>query len=277
MSKVRALLEQSVDLSTSSPRRDVEILLCHCLNKNRAWLYTWPEAEVDRDTQLQFSRLLAQRKCGVPIAHLTGVRDFWTLELSVNEHTLVPRPETETLVEWSLQLSLPEDASVLDLGTGSGAIALALAKERPHWRLTAVDASEGALKMAEQNASNLGLSRVRFLQSDWYDNVLEQRFQLIVGNPPYIEESDIHLSQGDLPHEPKMALVSTDNGLGDLKKIIANASKYLYTGGWLLLEHGYDQGAAVRELFQESGFDGITTREDLAGHERITGGRSSVE
>jgi len=277
MSKVRALLEQSVDLSTSSPRRDVEILLCHCLKRNRAWLYTWTEAEVDTDTQAQFSQLLAQRKRGVPIAHLTGVRDFWTLELSVNEHTLVPRPETETLVEWALELSVPEQATVLDLGTGSGAIALALAKERPHWRLTAVDASAGALKMAEKNASNLGLSRVRFLQSDWYDNVLEQRFQLIVGNPPYIEESDIHLSQGDLPHEPKMALVSTDNGLGDLKKIIANASRYLYPGSWLLLEHGYDQGAAVRELFQGHGFVGITTREDLAGHERITGGRSSVE
>ena len=157
MSTVQALLAQSVDLSTLSPRRDVEILLCHCLHKTRAWLYTWPEVEVEPDGEEHFSQLLAKRKRGVPIAQLTGVRDFWTLELAVNEHTLIPRTETETLVEWALELSLPADASVLDLGTGSGAIALALAKERPPWEVAAVDASVEALKVAKKKRAYLGL------------------------------------------------------------------------------------------------------------------------
>lgn len=277
MSSVRALLEQAADLSTSSPRRDVEILLCHCLKKNRAWLYTWPETEVETRVELQFTKLLTQRKRGVPVAHLTGVRDFWSLELHVNEHTLIPRPETETLVEWALELSLPGDASVLDLGTGSGAIALALAKERPQWIMTAVDASEDALRVARKNASGLGLPQVRFLKSNWYSNLSTEPFDLLVGNPPYIEETDIHLSQGDLPHEPQMALVSADNGLADLAEIIAGASAHLHPKGCLLLEHGYDQGLAVRELFRCNGFEGVTTRQDLAGHERITGGHYCVE
>lgn len=276
MSTVRALLEQAADLSTSSPRRDVEILLCHCLKKNRAWLYTWPEVDVDASGERQFSELLSQRKRGVPIAHLTGVRDFWTLELNVNEHTLIPRPETEVLVEWALELSLPAVASILDLGTGSGAIALALAKEHPLWKITAVDASEEALKVAALNASRLGLSQVHFSQSNWFSNVSAQTFHLLVGNPPYIEETDVHLFQGDLPHEPKMALVSAESGLADLTQIIAAASTHLHPGGWLLLEHGYDQGAAVRELFGSSGFEEITSRQDLAGHDRVTGGCRGV-
>jgi release factor glutamine methyltransferase len=264
MSTVQALLEQAGDLSTSSSRRDVEILLCHCLHKNRAWLYTWPEVEVEPDGEERFSKLLSQRKRGVPIAHLTGVRDFWTFELAVNRHTLIPRTETETLVEWSLELALPGDASVLDLGTGSGAIALAIAKERPQWAVVAVD--------AEKNARTLGLSHVRFVQSNWYSKLSGGMFDLIVGNPPYIDESDAHLDQGDLPHEPQMALVSAEKGLADLEQIVVNASKYLHPRGWLLLEHGYDQGAAVRALFGGNGLERIETRLDLAGQERVTGG-----
>lgn len=277
MSTVQALLDQETDLPNSSARRDVEVLLCHCLDKNRAWLYTWPEAEVEPVGEERFSKLLSQRKRGVPIAYLTGVRDFWTFELSVNEHTLIPRAETETLVEWALELSLPGNASVLDLGTGSGAIALALAKEWPHWVVVAVDASEEALKVAVQNAHTLDLSHVRFDQSNWYSNLLGETFDLIVSNPPYIDELDVHLSQGDLPHEPQMALVSAEMGLADLEQIVVNASEYLHSSGWLLLEHGYAQGAAVRELFGDNGFEKIETRLDLAGHERITGGRCCVK
>lgn len=277
MSTVQALLEQADDLSTSSPRRDVEILLCHCLHKNRAWLYTWPEIEVELVGEKHFSQLLAKRKRGVPIAHLTGVRDFWTLELAVNEHTLIPRTETETLVEWALELSLPANASVLDLGTGSGAIALALATEHPQWEVVAVDASLEALKVAGKNARTLGLSDVRFAQSDWYGNLSGESFHLLVGNPPYIEETDVHLSQGDLPYEPQMALVSAQDGLADLTQIIVGASRHMRPSGWLLLEHGYDQGATVRELFRSNGFKNIVTRPDLAGQERVTGGCYGVE
>jgi len=272
MPTVSGLLAQARDLSTANPRRDAEILLCHCLKKNRAWLYTWPDAEVVSSQVLHFSQLMSRRKRGVPIAHLTGVRDFWSLELQVNEHTLIPRAETETLVEWALELALPESASILDLGTGSGAIALALAKERPRWQLAGVDASADALKIAKANAESLGLSTVRFLQSNWFSSLPGEHFHLLVANPPYIEKSDPHLSQGDLPHEPQMALVADENGLADISHIVAAAPAHLHRDGWLLVEHGFDQGAATRDLFHSSGFFDVTTRRDLAGHERITGG-----
>lgn len=270
MTSVAGLLQSASDLALEDPRRDAEILLCHCLNKDRAWLYTWPEAEVAQVQARQFSDMLQARGRGTPIAYLTGSREFWSLELEVNQHTLIPRTETETLVEWALELSIARDAEVLDLGTGSGAIALALASERPDWQVSGVDVSVPALDVARRNSERLKLENMSFRASNWYSAVVGQ-YHLLVSNPPYIEPSDVHLSQGDLPHEPQLALVAEQNGLADLSTIIEHAPTYLRKAGWLLLEHGFEQGEAVRGIFRDRGFDQVQTRLDLAGCERITG------
>jgi release factor glutamine methyltransferase len=272
MATVRALLQEASKLATDDPRREAEILLCHCLDKDRAWLYTWPEAEISSPEGQRYADMIAARSCGAPIAYLTGRREFWSLQLEVNEHTLIPRAETETLIEWALELELSEQAFVLDMGTGSGAIALALANEREAWNLTAVDASEAALDVARRNGERLGLSRVSFQTSDWYAALNDKRYHLIVSNPPYIEEGDVHLSRGDLTFEPQIALVAADRGMADLALIIDGAAAHLHPGGVLLLEHGYDQAVDVRSALQSSGFASVQTRRDMAGQERVTGG-----
>lgn len=273
MATVRELLDSgAASLPGDSARRDAEILLGHCLGQSRAWLYTWPEREPPPEPIERYRQLLARRECGEPIAYLTGWREFWTLQLKVNRHTLIPRPETETLVAWALELPLPPAAAVLDLGTGSGAIALALASERHAWLVEGVDASEAALQAAGDNAAHLGLEWVRFFRSDWYRALTCRRFHLLVANPPYIEAADVHLQQGDLRFEPRGALVAADAGLADLAQLVNGAPAHLHGGGWLLLEHGYQQGERVRVLLQEAGFTHISTRPDLAGLDRITGG-----
>ncbi len=254
-------------------RRDAEVLLGHCLGRPRSWLFTWPEAEVPAEPAARYRNLLARRRGGEPVAYLVGERDFWSLSLRVTGATLVPRPDTETLVSWALELALPDEARVLDAGTGSGAIALALASERPRWRVTAVDRDPAALAVAAGNAQRLGLERVRFLVSDWFAALGGERFDLVVANPPYLAADDPHLAGPALAHEPAQALVAGPTGLEDLATLAAMAPAHLADGGWLLLEHGCDQAEAVRGLLAGAGFDAVATRRDLAGLERASGGR----
>ena len=272
MATVQQLLSRGAELPGDNARRDAEILLSHCLCKSRTWLYTWPEREVADAATSKFMSLLMQRRQGQPVAYLTGEREFWSLSLDVNSATLIPRPETETLVQWVLESVDTAQNTVLDLGTGSGAIALALASERPIWRIVAVDRSEPALVAARDNAARLQLESVRFLHSDWYQALAAQRFDLIVANPPYIAAGDPHLQQGDLRFEPQTALVSAQDGLADLAHIIANAPAHLNGGGRFFTEHGYDQAQAVQQLLAGGGFSQVETRRDLGGQARVSAG-----
>ena len=258
---------------SDSPGLDCELLLCFVLGVDPSYSKTWPERQVSDDHLAQFDELLQRRIKGEPVAYLIGSQGFWSLDLEVSPATLIPRPETELLVEVALELSLPEQASVLDLGTGTGAIALALATERSHWKVCAVDLQQQAVDLAERNRQRYQLNNVRLFASNWFDAIPAQRFDLIVSNPPYIEAGDPPLSQGDVRFEPASALVSGDDGLDDLRLVCSQSVDYLADGGWLLLEHGFDQGAAVRELLERAGFNSVETRPDLNGCERITLGR----
>ena len=275
MSRVGELLERA-RLPGECGRFEAELLLSHCLGKPRSYLYGWPEAEVAEGAAARFANLLSRRAAGEPVAYLLGSREFWSLPLRVNADTLIPRPETELLVEWALGLSLPGESRVADLGTGSGAIALALASERPCWQVDAVDLSPRALDVARGNADALGLANVRCLAGDWCEG-LEARYALLVSNPPYVASGDPHLEQGDLRFEPRRALVAGGDGLEDIRRIVGGAPAHLVPGGWLLLEHGYEQRDAVAGLLEDAGFAAVDSRRDLSGHWRATGGRYDAE
>ncbi|MFK8042449.1 peptide chain release factor N(5)-glutamine methyltransferase [Congregibacter sp.] len=272
MASVRDLLAKSTTLAGDESLREAQLLLCAALDKPRSYLIAWPEADVPAAAEQRYRDWLQRRIQGVPIAYLLGSRDFWSLSLQVNEATLIPRADTELLIETALSLDLSGDSAALDLGTGSGAIALALAKERPFWRITAVEQSAEALDVARANGERLGLQRIEWLQGDWFSELSGRRFSLIVSNPPYIADEDSHLSRGDLRFEPRSALASGVDGLDDIREIIDSAPMHLESGGHLFLEHGFAQGAAVRELLSAAGFSNVGSSRDLAGHERVTGG-----
>ncbi len=274
MMRIEQLLAQAEHIDSPTAQLDAELLLAFVLDKPRSYLYTWPEKTLTTAQLNSFAALLERRKRGEPVAYLLGRQGFWTLDLAVAAHTLIPRADTELLVEAVLQLADASAAlNVLDLGTGSGALALAVASERQCWQVTGVDRIEAAVALAQDNQQQLGLSNVRFLRSDWFSAVAHQRYDLILSNPPYIAANDPHLQQGDVRFEPLSALVSGADGLDDIRLIIAQAPEYLTANGWLLLEHGFDQAAAVRELLHLSGFTEVSSQRDLGGHERISLGR----
>lgn len=258
---------------TDSARLDAEVLLAHVLGKDRTYLYTWSDKTLSTEQARRFDRLLARRQQGEPVAYLIGEREFWSLTLKVDPSTLIPRPDTELLVEQALELLPTSPRRVVDLGTGTGAIALALASERPKWQLLALDKSADAVALARENCERCGLDNVEVLQSDWFAAVGEQQFDLVVSNPPYIDPVDPHLQQGDVRFEPLSALIADDAGLADIRTIARQSRDYLKAGGWLMLEHGFEQGSAVREILQAGGYREVRTCRDLAGLERVTLGR----
>lgn len=261
-----SLLESQSD----SAYLDAEVLLQQVLNKNRTYLYTWPETLLSNHQWQQFHLFVDQRRQGKPIAYITGNREFWSLEFHVNDTTLIPRPDTELLIETALNLDLPSNARILDLGTGTGVIALSLASERKSWHITAVDKQINAVKLAHKNREQLNCSQVEILQSDWFSAIKQQEFDLIVSNPPYIDEKDVHLSQGDVRFEPLTALISFNEGYGDLFYIANVARQYLSSSGYLLMEHGYQQGPRLRQQMRELGYQAVTTKIDFGGNERCT-------
>ncbi len=276
MSSIGVLLKEAalrLQACSPSPRTDAEYLLMHVTGRDRTWLRLHDDAELPPSQHEAFRLLLARREKGEPVAYLTGERGFWSLDVTVSPATLIPRADTELLVEMALEkLPLSEPRRVLDLGTGSGIIALAIKKERPRCHVTAVDASEDALQVAAANAAKLQLE-IGFVHSNWYAALEGQVFDMVVANPPYIAADDPHLGQGDLRFEPLSALVAGEQGLADLRRIVVQAPRYLSAGGWLMLEHGFGQAEAVQQLLRDNGFIEVATRQDLGGQPRATQGR----
>ncbi|GLR09557.1 protein-(glutamine-N5) methyltransferase, release factor-specific [Mixta theicola] len=253
-----------------SPKRDAEVLLSFVTGKSRSWLMAFDETPLDAAQLAQLNALIARRARGEPVAHLTGEREFWSLPLTVSPVTLIPRPDTEILVEQALA-RLPERAvDILDLGTGTGAVALAIASERPDCRVIGVDRVAEAVQLAQHNAHKLQIANVSFLLSDWFSALDGKKFALIVSNPPYIDAADVHLQQGDVRFEPLSALVAEEQGLADIRHIATAARHYLLPEGAIMLEHGWQQGAAVRTILSAHDYQAIETCQDYAGHDRVT-------
>ncbi|HEU4708266.1 MAG TPA: peptide chain release factor N(5)-glutamine methyltransferase [Methylophilaceae bacterium] len=292
MQEAQAQLSAALTLPSNEARLEAQILLQHCLDVNRAWLIAHENDAMEANNHAEFEAMLKRRLAGEPIAYILGKREFYGLEFKVTPDTLIPRPDTETLVEAALE-RIPNDqlCRVLDLGTGTGAIAIAIAKHRPHAQVTAVDQSSATLAVAEENARNLlaphsserirqegegiQVANLRLLQSDWFSALASETFDVIVSNPPYVAEHDPHLQQGDLRFEPMTALSAGKDGLDDIRRIIQQAPKHLAPGGWLMLEHGYDQADRVSALLSDSGFVSVNSAADLGGILRVTYGKIS--
>ena len=256
-----------------SPRADADALLCHLLACRRSYLMTWPERELDAAQQATLQAWLDRRLAGEPIAHLIGEREFWSLPLKVSPATLIPRPDTEVLVEQALARLPAGPCALLDLGTGTGAIALALKSERPDADVWAVDRMPDAAALARANSAALGLP-IEVRDGSWFEPLEDApRFAMIVSNPPYIDGADPHLEEGDVRFEPRSALVAGEQGLADIRLIVADAPAHLCPGGWLLLEHGWEQGAMVRQLLLQQGYCQVETVRDYGDNERVTLGR----
>ncbi|WP_249977132.1 peptide chain release factor N(5)-glutamine methyltransferase [Vreelandella olivaria] len=272
------LLQQSTqrlqEAGSPSPRIDAEALLAFVTGHDRTWLYTWGDRECPVEAYTQFEALLALRVQGQPVAYLTGEREFWGLRLATSPDTLIPRPDTETLVEAALYCAQNVTGRFLDLGTGTGAIALAFASEKPGWQVLGVDIRPEAVSTASNNALALKISNVQFVQSDWFSALTQagQRdtFDIVVSNPPYIAADDPHLCQGDVRYEPRSALVADAGGMADLLHLVIAAREHLDMGGWLVLEHGYNQASLVREALVRAGYQNVESVQDVGGHERVT-------
>ena len=258
---------------SDSPAADADCLLCAVLGCSRTWLRTWPERVLTGAQQEQLAALVARRQAGEPIAHLLGEREFWSLPLQVSAATLIPRPDTEVLVEQALARLQDGPCALLDLGTGTGAIALALKSERPDADVWAVDRMPAAAALARTNSAALGLP-IEVRDGSWFAPLSDApRFAMIVSNPPYIDGADPHLHEGDVRFEPRSALVAEEQGLADIRLIVTQAPAHLVPGGWLLLEHGWDQGEAVRQLLLQQGYVQVETVRDYGDNERVTLGR----
>ena len=259
---------------SESPRIDAEVLMQHTLQQPLAWLIAYGDSVPSKEHVLNFYQHIEKRQQGQPIAYITGHKEFWSLDLHINESVLIPRPDTEVLVDHALtKLNSDSEYQILDLGTGSGAIALSLAKELPQANVLATDSQKAALNIAKLNANHHHLQNVQFLESHWFDNIPSKKFDLIASNPPYIEPNAIHLKQGDLRFEPVTALIGAEDGLGDLKDIITNSVHYLKNKGHLIVEHGYNQQSDVQNLFNQTGFKEVQTFPDLNDLPRCTIGK----
>ena len=260
-------------VDSGEAKLEAQLLLQSVLNVNRAWLISHQNDALEANVHAAYRALINRRLNGEPIAYILGYREFYGLKLKVTPATLIPRPDTETLVDAALaKIPLQKNLTICDLGTGSGVIALAIAKHRPHSHVTAVDTSEDALKIAYENAQSLQITNIKFVQSNWFGALHNQLFDVIVSNPPYIEQNDLHLKQGDLRFEPTSALASGQDGLDDIRNIITNTPQHLNPHGWLLLEHGYNQAEQVAALLKQAGFSQISHAQDLAGIHRVTFG-----
>ncbi len=265
---------QQLGTTSDSADLDAEVLLSHVLNKPRSHLRAWPEKILSSQQTQHYQQLIEQRYSGMPVAYLTGQREFWSRDFMVSPDVLIPRPDTELLIELSLNLLKHKpNARVLDLGTGSGIIAITLAAERPGLTVFATDICAKALSIAKNNATKHRVNNVHFLQSNWFNAIERSTFDLIISNPPYIKENDPHLSEGDVRFEPEQALTAAESGLKDIKLITKHGRNYLKPDATLLIEHGYDQQTSVQNIFNMFNFENIKTHPDLAGHPRVTSGQ----
>jgi release factor glutamine methyltransferase len=261
---------------SDSSRLDAELFLAAALNCTRERLYTWPNSEISGSQLRTFHSYLERRRGGEPVAYILGQQAFWNFDLIVNEHVLIPRPETEQLVEWAIGLldcCRSDCIHIADLGTGSGAIALALASTNHFWQISAVDISGDALKVARLNAEKLNLTNIEYIQASWCDGFIQDKFDLVVANPPYVAKGDLHLKEGGLPFEPELALVSDESGKADIRRIAQSSREFLKNDSWLLLEHGYDQKHEVEIILRSLGYKDIECRQDYAGIDRMTVGK----